>query len=150
MADTFTKLLFHIVFSTKRRQPFISDTLRKELYPYMEGILRRREGVLLNIGGTADHVHLLLRLKPDMSVSKIVQAIKAISSKWVHERPDLPQEFAWQSGYGAFSVSESQARTVWRYIEHQEEHHRKVSFEDELRGLLEKHGIEFDPAYLLD
>lgn len=115
----------------------------------MEGILRRREGVLLNIGGTANHVHLLLRLKPDMSISKIVQSMKAISSKWVHERPDLPRGFGWQTGYGAFSVSESQARAVRRYIEHQEEHHRQASYEEELRGLLGKHGIEFDPAYLL-
>ena len=150
MSDTFTKLLYHLVFSTKHRQPLIEDKLRSELYPYIEGILRRRQGVVMTIGGMPDHVHLLVRLKPDMSVSKIVQAIKANSSKWIHERPDFPRDFAWQVGYGAFTVSESKARSVYRYIQRQEEHHHKASYEDELRVLLTKHGIEFDPAYLLD
>ncbi len=149
MGNAFTKLLFHVVFSTKYRQPLIHEGMREELYAYMEDTLRRRDGVLLAIGGMPDHVHLLVRLKADMAVSKIVQAIKAHSSKWIHTHPNLPREFAWQNGYGAFSVSESRSREVWRYIQSQEEHHRQVSYETELRSLLARHRVAFDPASLL-
>ncbi|HEX9943048.1 MAG TPA: IS200/IS605 family transposase [Thermoanaerobaculia bacterium] len=150
MAGTFSRLLYHVVFSTKRRVPFIAPRLRAELYPYMEGIIRHQGGWLLALGGMPDHVHVLVRLKPDMSVSDLVRDVKAGSSKWVHERPDLPPDFAWQAGYAVFSVSESKEKTVRSYIQNQEKHHRRATFEEELVGLLRKHGIEFDPAYLLD
>jgi putative transposase len=150
MAGTFSRLLYHTVFSTKGRTPFIDQDLRSKLYPYLEGTVRQKGGWLLALGGMPDHVHLLVRLKTDKSIAEAVRVIKASSSKWVHEQPDLPGQFAWQSGYVAFSVSESQEAVVRAYILNQEEHHRKRTFEEELIELLKKHNIEFDPAYLLD
>jgi REP element-mobilizing transposase RayT len=150
MAGTFSRLLYHVVFSTKSRARFIEPTLRTELYPYMEGIIRRQGGWLLSLGGMPDHVHILLRLKPDCAISELVRHVKGGSSKWVHEQAGLCPEFAWQSGYAAFSVSESKEGTVRSYIGRQEAHHRRTTFEDEIFSLLRKHGIEFDPAHVLD
>jgi putative transposase len=150
MAGTFSRLLYHVVFSTKFRARFIEPTLRAELYPYVERIIRRQGGWLLSLGGMPDHVHLLLRLKPDRAIADLVRHVKGGSSKWIHEQKGLCPEFAWQSGYAAFSVSESKESTVGSYIEKQEEHHRRTTFEEELVALLRKHNVEFDPAYVLD
>jgi putative transposase len=150
MAGTFSRLLYHVVFSTKSRTRFIEPRLRTELYPYMEGIIRRQGGWLLSLGGMPDHVHILLRLKPDFAIAELVRLVKGGSSKWVHEQKDLCPDFAWQSGYAAFSVSESKEGTVRSYIGKQEAHHRRTTFEDEIFSLLRKHGIEFDPAHVLD
>ncbi len=150
MAGTFSRLLYHVVFSTKYRTPFIDPKVRTELYPYLEGIVRNLGGWLLALGGMPDHVHLLIRLKPDMPVSDLVRDLKANSSKWIHEQKGLPADFAWQKGYAAFTVSESQEGAVRSYIRNQEKHHRRITFEEELVSLLRKHGIEFDPTYLLD
>ncbi len=150
MAGTFSRLLYHIVFSTKKRVPFIDSDLRAELYPYMGGIIRQQGGWLLALGGMPDHVHILARLKPVMAISDLVREVKAGSSKWVHERDKALPDFAWQTGYAVFSVSESNEGVVRRYVQNQENHHRKSTFEEELIALLTKHGIEFDPAYLLD
>lgn len=149
MANTFTNLLYHIVFSTKDRIPVIHEGMRERLYEYMGGIIRGERGVLLEIGGVPDHVHLLVKLKSDMAVAEIVRLVKSNSSKWLNELEGARGRFEWQTGYGAFSVSESQARKVRQYIRTQESHHAKVSFRDELIGLLEKHGIEYDERYLL-
>ena len=150
MAGTFTNLLYHIVFSTKLRQPLIVTTLQEELYKYMGGIIRGEGGTLLEIGGMPDHVHLLTRFKADKSVSHMLQLIKANSSKWANERPEQNSRFAWQTGYAAFSVSESQVGVVRDYVRRQEEHHRRSSFQKELLVLLEKHEIEYDERYLWD
>jgi len=150
MATTFSRLLYHIVFSTKKRVPFIDPHLRGELYPYMVGIIRQQGGWLLALGGMPDHVHVLVRLKPDMAVSDLVRHVKSGSSKWVHERAEPVPDFAWQAGYAVFSVSESNEGAVRSYIQTQEKHHHRSTFEEELIVLLRKHGIEFDPAYLLD
>jgi REP element-mobilizing transposase RayT len=150
MAATFTRLLYHVVFSTKSRAPFIDPKLRAELYPYMEGIVRRQNGWMLALDGMPDHVHLLLRLKPDLAIADLVRHVKGGSSKWVHEHVGLCPEFAWQLGYAAFSVSESKERAVRSYIAKQEAHHRRTTFEEELVGLLRKHGIEFDPRCIFD
>jgi putative transposase len=149
MASTFTNLLFHIVFSTKDRTPSIHEGLRERLYEYMGGIIRGERGTLLEIGGVPDHVHLLAKLKSDISIAEMVRLIKSNSSKWVNESIGLTERFEWQTGYGAFSVSESQAKKVRKYIQDQESHHAKVSFRDELITLLKKHGIEYDERYLL-
>ena len=111
MAGTFSRLLYHVVFSTKSRARFIEPALRTELYPYMEGIIRRQRGWLLSLGGMPDHVHILLRLKPDCAIAGLVRHVKGGSSKWVHDQ-NLCPAFAWQSGYAAFSVSESKESTV--------------------------------------
>jgi putative transposase len=150
MAGTFTRLLYHVVFSTKSRALFIDPRLRAELYPYMEGIIRHQKGWLLSLGGMPDHVHILLRLKPDVVIADLVRHVKGGSSKWIHDQKDLCSDFAWQSGYAAFSVSESKEGTVRSYIEKQEKHHRKKTFEEEFVSLLQKHGIEFDPAFVFD
>jgi putative transposase len=146
MSHTFTQLLYHIVFGTRNRAALIDPGLRDDLYPYIAGIVRNERGSLLAIGGMPDHLHLLVRLKPAVSLSDLLCSVKANSSGWVHERPDPPRGFAWQEGYGAFTVSESTAGPVCRYIQNQEEHHRERSFEEEWIALLKRHGIEFDPA----
>jgi putative transposase len=150
MATTFANLLYHIVFSTKDRVPLIREDLRSDLYGYMGGIIRGEGGVLLEIGGMPDHVHLLAKLKTNVAVSTVVQKVKAKSSKWRNEQPGTPERFEWQKGYGIFSVSESLAGRVRRYIRNQEEHHRATSFKDELIALLKKHRIPYDERYLLD
>jgi putative transposase len=150
MGHTYLRLLYHIVFGTKRRTPSLTADLESELYPYLEGIIHRRGGWLLALGGMPDHVHLLVHLKADLHVAEMVRLLKSNSSKWIHERPRPVRGFAWQTGYAAFTVSESQEEDVREYILRQKEHHRKTSFEDELKAFLRKHRIEFDPDHLLD
>jgi putative transposase len=145
MRDTYSKLNYHLVFSTKNRIPLITDTSRDALYAYMGGILRGNGGVLLAAGGIPDHVHLLAGWGTTLSVAKMLQLIKGNSSKWMNERPDAPiGGFAWQPGYGAFTVSASKIQNVREYILNQEEHHRKMTFREELMELLRRHGIEYN------
>ena len=149
MASTFTNLLYHIVFSTKDRAPAIHEGLRERLYEYTGGIIRGEGGVLIEIGGVPDHVHLLAKLKTDSAIAVIVRLIKSNSSRWLNQTSGLANRFEWQTGYAAFSVSESQMAKVRRYIQTQESHHAKVAFRDELMALLKKHRIEYDERYLL-
>lgn len=147
MAHTYSKLMVHVVFSTKERQPLIVDSIIGDLHAYLGGIVRKLDGTALAIGGVADHVHLLMAYPPRLAISDLVRTIKANSSGWVHEKwPD--QSFQWQAGYAAFSVSESSREQVVRYIQGQKEHHRQTSFQDELLALLRRHQVEFDEAYL--
>jgi REP element-mobilizing transposase RayT len=148
MACTYTKLIYHIIFSTKDREPLITPRLREDLYPYVGGIIRGQDGALEAIGGIPDHIHLVVRLKPDISVSEIVRLIKANSSKWVNEQPGCAGRFGWQSGYGAFSVSLSQLAAACEYVKTQEEHHRKKTFQEEYREFLKRHDISFDEKYV--
>lgn len=150
MANTYTNLLFHIIFSTKNRAAYIGEDIREPLYQYVGGVIRGEGGTLLEIGGVADHVHLLARFKAAISVATMVRRIKTSSSKWMNQRPGIDFKFAWQAGYGAFSVSESQVDPVRRYIQNQAEHHKRRTFKDELREILSKHDIEFDERYLWD
>ena len=150
MAGTFTNLLYHIIFSTKQRRNLITSALQPELYAYIGGIIRADGGTLLEIGGTSDHIHIVARFKADLSVAHMMQLIKANSSKWANERPGQGTRFAWQTGYAAFTVSESQLTAVRSYVKNQEEHHRKLSFQEELLTLLRKHRIEFDERYVWD
>jgi REP element-mobilizing transposase RayT len=148
MPNTYTNLLYHIVFSTKDRAPLITDNFKEELYKYTSGIIRDEGGVKLECGGIEDHIHLLAKFKPSVSVSDMLRLIKANSSKWANERID--GEFAWQEGFAAFSVSESQVVPVRRYIRNQVQHHRKQTYQEEFVALLERHGVEYDPRYLWD
>lgn len=148
MAGTFSNLLYHVVFSTKNRAPLIGDELREPLYHYIGGILRAEDGALLEIGGVADHVHLLVRLRPSTAIAEAVRLVKANSSKWVHEERKV-DAFGWQTGYGAFTVSESQVDGVRRYIRRQPVHHRRRTFEEEMAELLRRHGIAFEERYLV-
>jgi putative transposase len=150
MPSTHTNLLYHVIFSTKCRIPLITNNLQDELYRYIGGIIRAEGGVSLEIGGISDHVHLLVKFKPAISVSEMLGRIKANSSKWANENKMKLRKFGWQEGYGAFSVSESQINPIVKYIRSQEVHHRKQTFQEEYVALLKKHGIEYDEKYLWD
>jgi REP element-mobilizing transposase RayT len=150
MPSTHTNLLYHLVFSTKRRLPLISSNLGTELYRYIGGIIRDEGGIMLEIGGIADHLHILTKWKPSIALSDFLAKIKGNSSKWANETKMKMRKFGWQEGYGAFSVSESQVVAVTKYIRSQEEHHRKQTFQEEYLALLKKHRIQFDERYLWD
>jgi putative transposase len=138
----------HCVFSTKERRPLMTPALRERLWPYLGGIAHQNKMKALEIGGVADHVHILLSVPATIPVAKAVQLIKGGSSKWIHETFPECRLFAWQEKYGAFSVSFSQLDAVIRYIKGQEEHHRKLTFQEEFLALLKKHRIEFEERYL--
>ncbi len=150
MAGTFTKLLYHVVFSTKDRETLIGADLRPELYKYIGGIIRGERGTLLEIGGMADHIHVVARFRADVSVAEMARLIKCNSSKWANERPDRRFRFEWQSGYGAFTVSESQLESVRHYVQGQEDHHQKRTFKEEFVAMLTKHGIAYEERHLWD
>ncbi|MBT3878562.1 MAG: IS200/IS605 family transposase [Candidatus Scalindua sp.] len=136
MASTLTNLLYHIVFTTRKRQDLIIPALFIELYPYIGGIIREEKGKLLKIGGTSNHIHLLARFSASGSVSEMMRRVKGSSSKWVNENSKSASHFTWQRGYDAFSVSESSVGNVVSYIENQEEHHRNTTFEEKFLRLL--------------
>jgi REP element-mobilizing transposase RayT len=146
MPHTYTNLLYHVIFSTKERFPFIKIDIKPRLYDYIGGTIRGLGGICLEIGGIEDHVHLLIKLKPTMDISKFLQDLKPNVTNWA--RREIQPKFEWQNGYGAFTVGESQIESVRRYIQNQEEHHKKVGFNDEFKDLLRKAGIEFDEKYL--
>jgi REP element-mobilizing transposase RayT len=148
MGHTYTNLLTHLVFSTKDRLPYLREERREDVFAYMGGIVRELKGVASDINGVEDHVHLLIRLPASLSVAKAVECIKTNSSRWIHERRVLHRSFAWQSGYAAFSVSQSQASNVARYIAEQVDHHRKMTFQDELIAFFKRARIEYDERYL--
>ena len=148
MPQSYVNLIYHIVFSTKDRKPILTPNHRSDLYKYIGGIVRQRRGMGIAINGTADHVHLLARLRQDKALSDLIRDFKADSSGWMHNVfPDL-EDFNWQRGYGAFTVSASQVESVTQYIANQEAHHRKQSFEEEFIAMLKLNEIEFDMKYL--
>ena len=150
MPGTYSKILLHIVFSTKGRARLIAPELESRLHPYIGGIVREEQGVLRAIGGTGNHVHLLVGWRTDETVATLVRRAKSGSSQWVHETFPEMEAFAWQEGYGVFSVSASQVERVEQYIQNQAEHHKLRTFEEELVALLEKHRIEYEEKYLWD
>jgi putative transposase len=150
MPSTYSSLIYHIIFGTKHREPLITPQLRGELHPYLAGILRGQDGLLLEVGGMPDHVHLVIRINPDISISEIVRLVKANSSKWANERLAGEGRFGWQRGYGAFTVSVSQLDAVRQYVQGQEEHHRARTFQEEFVEFLKRHGIAFDERHLWD
>ena len=142
MPHSFTSIHVHCVFSTKNREPWIHHSLRPTLYQIMGGIANKNKVKILAIGGIEDHIHILLSLSPVLSLSNVMQFLKAGSSHWIHETFPESAYFSWQEGYGAFSIGVSQIKKTKQYISNQEEHHRKVSFQDEINMFLEKHGIQ--------
>lgn len=146
MAQSFANLLTHIVFSTKDRMPLMGPGLRSDLHAYMGGIIRELGGRALAINGTADHVHLLVMMPPAIAVADAVRVIKANSSKWAREKSG--RKFGWQTGYGAFSVSQSMVSEVAKYIACQEAHHHKLTFQEELVIFLKKHSVAYDERYI--
>jgi REP element-mobilizing transposase RayT len=150
MANTYTSAHIHYVFSTKNRLPYIVGDLKPRLWAFMGGIARDNGMKALGIGGVADHVHLLVSLPSNLSIAKAIQLIKGGSSSWVHTTFPEAKDFAWQTGYGAFSVSVSRLADTLAYIENQEEHHRTKSFQEEYLAFLNKHGVAYDEKYVLD
>ena len=144
MPHSYLSNLMHCVFSTKERHTFITPQMQQRLWPFIGGIAKENGMKALAIGGVADHVHVLLSLPATMPVAKAMQLIKGGSSKFIHETfPDM-RNFAWQEGYGAFSISLSHVEQTIAYIQRQAEHHRKKTFEEEFRAFLRKHSIEYD------
>jgi len=146
VSHTYTQNVVHVVFSTKDRQKAIDSEFRHKLCAYIAGICKKLDVEVRALGGVEDHIHLLLQIPPILTLAKVVGTIKANSSRWASEQG---HKFAWQQGYGAFSVSASLLPKVVRYIRNQEEHHKKMDFEAELMTLLERHGVAFDAKYLL-
>jgi REP element-mobilizing transposase RayT len=143
MAHTYVQNLIHVVFSTKERRKLISKEAQPRLWAYLAGVCKRERIFVHEIGGMEDHAHMLFQLPSTWSLSDAVLEIKTSSSRW------MGSSFAWQRGFGAFSVSSSNVDAVIRYIRTQEAHYRKMSFDEEFIALLKKHGMEFDPRYVL-
>ncbi|KAF0248238.1 MAG: transposase IS200-family protein [bacterium] len=139
----------HFVFSTKRRQKMIDEEIRELLWEFIGGIARQNKAKMLAIGGIEDHVHLLMSLPSTMAVARAMNLIKGASSKWVHDNFPEHQDFQWQDGYGAFSVSLSNITSVTAYINNQVQHHKIKTFEQEFLAILNKHSIEYDEQYVL-
>jgi len=150
MPGTYTQLLVHVVFSTRGRTPWITTPVAEKLHPYLGGIIRAEGGNPLAIGGVEDHVHLYLRWKPDGSLSDLMRTVKSRSSKWLHDTFPGLKDFAWQEGYGAFSVSKSRESAVITYIQNQPQHHQREDFRSELRAFLRRHLVDFEEKYLFE
>jgi REP element-mobilizing transposase RayT len=150
MPQSFTCLHYHFVFSTKKRLPTITPEIRTRLWEYLGGFVRDHGGIPIQIGGTEDHVHLLVTLRQQPAICDYMAELKSASSRWVHDTFADSGDFWWQTGYGAFTVSHSDLARVKAYIANQEEHHKERSFKDEFRLLLVKHEIDFDEEYLWD
>jgi len=147
MPQSFACLHYHLIFGTKGRAPVLEDDLRPRLYEYIGGIARGFGGIIEAAGGMPDHVHLLASLDRQTSVADAARSIKANSSKWIHETFPAMADFAWQSGYGAFTVSHSHLERVRGYIARQAEHHRRITFQEEFRAFLDRHGIPYDERH---
>jgi len=148
MSHSYCSNRIHLIFSTKERRKCLTDELQPKLWSYMAGIARNQGFEAMIIGGVWDHIHALLALPPAVSLAKAVQFLKGSSSHWINESRACDQRFAWQEGYGAFSVSPSQVSVVKKYIQNQEEHHLKRNFEEEFVALLRNCGIEYDERYV--
>ena len=144
MANTYTSLHYHLIFSTKNRERWIDQDIEQRIWEYLGGIARQNDMKALQIGGVEDHVHLVVGIPATLAVSKALQLLKGGSSKWIHETFPTLAHFGWQDGYGAFTVSRSQLPGVVSYVANQREHHKKTTFQEEYRAFLQKHGIEYD------
>jgi REP element-mobilizing transposase RayT len=150
MSQSLSKVLLHIVFSTKNRQKTIPKHLRAKLHAYLAGVCRSKGSEAYRVGGTDDHVHIACTLPRPLTMAKLVEEIKKPSSLWMKQQEGGTGQFSWQAGYGIFSLGQSQLPALLRYIDNQEEHHRTKSFKEELLELLEKYGVEYDEKYLWD
>jgi putative transposase len=149
MPQSLSKVLVHLVFSTKHREPTIGPEVRPRLHAYIVGVLENLGCPSIQTGGVEDHVHILCVLGRTITQADLVQEIKTSASRWMKAEGGVPG-FAWQSGYGAFSLGESQAAAVRTYVRNQEEHHRKMTFQEEYRKLLERYKLAYDERYVWD
>ena len=148
MANSYTSLFVHVIFSTNNRERVLTSGVRARLWPYMGGIARENRMKALSVGGTLDHVHLLILIPPVMPVAKAVQLVKGGSSKWLHESYAPLRKFSWQEGYAAFSIGASQTNAVSEYIARQEEHHRLRTFQEEYLAFLKEYNVDYDERYV--
>lgn len=148
MANSFTQIYLHIVFSVAYRNALISDKFKDDLYKYISGGIKNQGHHVIAIGGTADHIHILIRYNVTQNLPQLIQSLKVQSTKWINENKLSRFRFAWQNGYGAFSYSQSQVDVVTNYILNQKEHHKKVSFIEEYRKLLDLYHIDFNSNYI--
>ena len=148
MSQSLSKLYVHMIFHTKYSQNLIRPEIEEELYAYMGGIIKANDSIPLKINGIENHVHILAVMSKNISLAKFLEEIKKNSSKWIKTKGENYKNFAWQGGYGAFSVSQSGIKEVKKYIENQKEHHKKVTFRDEFIQFLQKYEIEYDERYL--
>jgi putative transposase len=148
MANTYTSLHYHVIFSTKNREPWLVRDIEQRVWEYIGGIARTHKMTALQVGGVEDHIHALVTAPPTIAPFQIAQFLKGESSKWIHEEFPGMRSFAWQDGYGAFTVSKSNIPEVIAYIQNQREHHRKRTFQEEYLDFLQKNGIEYDERYL--
>ena len=148
MPNTYTQIHIHFVFAVKYRDGVIHSSWKDELYKYITGIVQNNKHKLLIINGMPDHVHILIGLRPSQSISDLLQDIKGSSSKWINEKKFIKTRFEWQEGYGAFSYSKSQIKTVIEYIENQELHHQKKTFREEYLEILQKFEVDYDEKYI--
>lgn len=150
MPQSLVKNYIHITFSTKNRHPFIDGSIQEELFNYLGGICRNLECNPVIVGGYKDHVHILCMLSRKITLMKLIEELKSHSSKWIKTKGKQYLEFYWQNGYGGFSVESRQVEKVRKYILAQEEHHRKISFQEEYVAFLRDHDIEYDERYVWD
>ena len=148
MSQSFTNLLYHIIFSTKDRRRLITLEYQPRLYQYIGGTIRELGGLSLGINGMEDHVHVLAKIRPDNALSNVLRTLKAGASGWMHDVFPRLSDFSWQRGYAAFTVSQSNLAQVQRYLLSQKEHHQRVSFRDEFVEFLKANEIEFDERYV--
>jgi REP element-mobilizing transposase RayT len=150
MPNTFSQVYVQIVFAVKYRRCLIDKSWRDELHKYICGVVNGNKQKVYAIGGVEDHIHILVRIKPSISISDLVRDIKSCSTKWINEMRFLKEKFAWQEGFDAFSYSDGHLDNVIRYINNQEQHHQKKKFRDEYLELLKEYQVEFDVKYVLD
>lgn len=150
MSQSLVKNYIHVIFSTKHRQDFIDQSIEEELFSYIAAICKDCESTALQIGGTDNHIHILCLLSKKIALMKLVQKVKAHSSKWIKTKGNKYENFFWQDGYGAFSVGQKNIYPTINYIKNQRQHHQNENFENELIGILEKHKINYDEKYIWD
>jgi putative transposase len=150
MPQSLVKNLIHLVYSTKGRRAWIPDDIQAALFAYQAGIFKHCDSPAIVIGGTKDHVHSLFSLSKNLALKKVVEEVKKSSSKWMKSHSSGSEDFHWQNGYAAFSVSQSNSDQVRHYITNQAEHHRRLTFQEELRAMFRRHGIEFNERYVWD
>jgi REP-associated tyrosine transposase len=150
MAQSLAQLYTHIVFSTKKHYPFIKPQIEVELYSYIGGTIKKIGGVPFIINGTSDHIHIFSTLPKTISLAKFVEEIKRNSSRWIKTKGNLWQKFAWQNGYAGFSVSSSKKDVLVKYITNQKDHHKKMTYKEEVIKFLQEYNIEYDERYLWD
>ena len=148
MSDSYSNLLYHIVFSTKERRPLITTEYEVRLYDYIGGMVRKVGGISLELNGTSDHIHLLAKLRPDCALSDVLRDLKANATGWMHDVFPSLRNFSWQRGYGAFTVSQASVAAVRQYIARQKEHHRNISFRDEFIQFLKENDIQYDERFI--